>query len=112
MTTEPGARPWRVFWDRRQRLFHAKASIDRMTTAWPTAELVHLPIHASWLNQIEITSILQRVITNGDFASLDGLATRILAFQDRYNATAKPFNWRYTRTDLNDYLTDAATTTK
>ena len=77
-----------------------------MTTAWPTAELVHLPIHASWLNQIEIYfSILQRkAITNGDFASLDDLATRILAFQDRYNATAKPFNWRYTRTDLNDYL--------
>lgn len=108
MTTEPYASARRVFWIVDNGSSHAgQASIDRMTTAWPTAELVHLPIHASWLNQIEIYfSILQRkAITNGDFASLDDLATRILAFQDRYNATAKPFNWRYTRTDLNDYLT-------
>ena len=35
---------------------------------------------------------------------MDALATRILSFEDRYNATARPFDWRYTRTDLNDYL--------
>ena len=28
-----------------------------------------------------------------------------LAFQDRYNATAEPFDWRYTRNDLNKLLT-------
>ena len=25
-----------------------------MSKAWPTAQLVHLPVHASWLNQAEI----------------------------------------------------------
>jgi transposase len=108
MTTEPYASARRVFWVVDNGSSHAgQASIDRMKQAWPTAELVHLPIHASWLNQIEIYfSILQRkAIATGDFAHLDDLAARILAFQHRYNTTAKPFDWRYSRNDLNNYLT-------
>ncbi len=107
MTTEPYASARRVFWvvDNGSS-HHGWRSIQRME-AWPNARLVHLPIHASWLNQIEIYfSILQRkAITPGDFANLDDLATRILAFQDRYNTTATPFDWRYTRNDLNAFLT-------
>ncbi len=81
-------------------------SFERMRSAWPTAVLVHLPVHASWLNEVEIYySILQRkAIAGGDFKDLDELAARILAFQDRYNGTAEPFDWKYTRHDLNDYL--------
>ncbi len=77
-----------------------------MRATWPTAELVHLPIHASWLNLIEIFfSIVQRkVIKPGDFADLDKLAERLLAFQDRYNATAEPFDWRFTRRSLDRLL--------
>jgi hypothetical protein len=77
-----------------------------MEQAWPTATLVHLPVHASWLNQVEIYfSILQRkAISPIDFADLDDLTHRILAFQDRYNATATPFDWRYSRADLNAFL--------
>ena len=107
MTTEPYASARRVFWIVDNGSSHAgQASIDRMQQAWPTAELVHLPIHASWINQIEIYfSILQRkAIATADFASPDDLATRILAFQHRYNITAKPFDWRYSRNDLNNYL--------
>ena len=63
-------------------------------------------MHASWLNQVEIYfSILQRrAIATGDFADLDHLAHRIIAFQNRYNQTAEPFGWKYTRDDLNRYL--------
>ena len=107
MSTEPYASARRVFWIVDNGSSHAgQASIDRMRDAWPTAELVHLPIHASWLNQVEIYfSILQRkAIASGDFVDLDQLADRILAFQDHYNATAEPFDWTYTRSDLNDYL--------
>ena len=77
-----------------------------MRDAWPTAELVHLPIHASWLNQVEIYfSVVQRkLITPHEFADLDVLAQRLLAFQDRYNATASPFDWRFTRQSLHDLL--------
>ncbi len=81
-------------------------SVERMEQAWPTASLVHLPVHASWLNQVEIYfSILQRkAIKPGDFRDLDHLAERVLEFQKRYNATARPFNWNYTREDLNTLL--------
>ncbi len=77
-----------------------------MTTAWPTARLIHLPVHASWLGQIEIFfSILQRkVLTPNDLTDLDALAEWVLAFQHRYNATANPFDWKVTRTDLDRLL--------
>jgi transposase len=107
MTTEPYASAKRVFWVVDNGSSHNGArSIERMDAAWPTATLVHLPVHASWLNQVEIYfSILQRkAITGGDFKDLDQLAKRVLAFQNRYNATAEPFDWKYTRADLNDYL--------
>jgi hypothetical protein len=107
MTTEPYASADRVFWIVDNGSSHrGQASIDRMTKAWPTARLVHLPVHASWLNQAEIYfSILQRkVLTPNDLTDLDALTARILAFQDRYNATATPFDWRFTRTDLNRFL--------
>ncbi len=103
MTSEPYASAHRVFWVVDNGSSHAgQASIDRMTEAWPTATLVHLPIHASWLNQVEIYfSVLQRkAISPVDFTDLDALAERILAFQSRYNTSARPFDWTFTRTDL------------
>jgi len=107
MTTEPYASARRVFWVVDNGSSHnGHRSIERMNAAWPTATLVHLPVHASWLNQVEIYfSILQRKAINpADFADLDELTERILAFQDRYNATATPFDWTYTRADLNTFL--------
>lgn len=107
MTTEPYASARRVFWIVDNGSSHAgRASVDRMTTAWPQATLVHLPVHASWLNQVEIYfSVLQRkAITPVDFADLDALAERILAFQDRYNQTATPFDWTFTQHDLRALL--------
>ena len=70
------------------------------------ATLVHLPVHASWVSQIEIVfSVIQRkVITPADFKDSDALAARLLAFQERYNAAAAPFNWKFTRAKLNDLV--------
>jgi hypothetical protein len=69
-----------------------------------------LPIHASWLNQVEIYfSIRQRkVLTPNDFDSLFTLEDRILAFQERYQENARPFQWRFTREDLSDLLAKLA----
>jgi len=60
------------------------------------------PNHASWLNQVEIYfSVVQRkVVTPNDFTSLRELEDRLLAFQARYEQTAKPFRWTFTRADL------------
>jgi hypothetical protein len=72
--------------------------------------MIHLPVHASWLNQIEIYfSVLQRkLLTPDDFPDLDLLANRLTAFEARYNTAARPFDWRFTRTDLNRLLTQIA----
>ncbi len=107
MSTEPYASARRVFWVVDNGSSHnGQRSVERMSSTWPTATLVHLPVHASWLNQVEIYfSILQRkAISPGNFADLDHLAERVLAFQERYNKAAKPFDWRYTRDDLNNFL--------
>ena len=63
-------------------------------------------MHASWLNQIEIYfSVIQRkVLTPNDFADLDALAERLLAFQERYEQVAEPFAWKFTRRDLGRLL--------
>lgn len=107
MTTEPYASARRVFWVVDNGSSHAgAASVQRMKVAFPTTTLVHLPVHASWLNQVEIYfSIVQRkIVKPQDFANLDILEQRLLAFQDRYNATAVPFDWRFGRAALHNLL--------
>jgi hypothetical protein len=104
MTTEPYASARRVFWVVDNGSSHnGQASLDRMHETWPNAVLVHLPIHASCLNQVEIFfSIVQRkVIKPANFTDLIALERRLLDFEVRYNATASPFDWRYTKADLN-----------
>ena len=83
-----------------------KASVDRLRKAHPNAVLIHTPVHASWLNQVEIffSVIQKKVVSPNDFASTKELSGTLLAFIDRYNATAKPFNWKYTAGDLRDLL--------
>jgi len=103
MSSEPYASARRVFWVVDNGSSHAgRASIERMRAAWPTAELVHLPIHASWLNQIELFfSIVQRkALTPNDLGCLEELAERLLAFGRHYRTIARPFEWTFTRADL------------
>jgi hypothetical protein len=79
-----------------------RAAIARLTEAYPRLVPVHLPIHASWLNQVEIYfSILERkVLTPPAAASFEELAARILAFQANYEALAAAFERKFTRADL------------
>ena len=69
---------------------------------YPNAIAVMLPIHASWLNQIQLYfSILQRkALTLNDLPTLQAVAKRVLGFQQLYNGTAKPFCWNFTRDHL------------
>jgi hypothetical protein len=83
-----------------------KRSIDRLQGSWPNLIVVHTPIHASWLNQSEIYfSVVQRkVLTPNDFTDLDSLEQHLLAFGRRYEQIATPFQWKFTRHDLNKLL--------
>lgn len=75
---------------------------------------MHTPVHASWLNQIEIYfSIIQRkVLTPNDFESLAAVEDRLLRFQDHYQRIAQPFDWRFTRDDLANLLLKLSTSPK
>lgn len=83
-----------------------KAAIDRLRKAHPNAIMVHTPVHASWLNQVEIffSVIQKKVVSPNNFHSTKELSETLLAFIERYNRTAKPFNWKYTADDLRDLL--------
>ena len=112
MTTEPYLSAKRVFWVVDNGSSHrGQAAVDRLEGAWPNLRLIHLPIHASWLNQIEIVfSVIQRkVVSPNDFSDLDQITARLAAFEKRYNAVGEPFDWRFTRDDLNDLLERIAT---
>jgi hypothetical protein len=108
MKTEPYASARRVFRVADNGSSHRNwAAAARMGDACPNTQMVHLPVHASWLNQVEVYfSVIQRkLLTPDDFEGLDELADQILAFEKHYNAAARPFDWRFNRTDLNRLLT-------
>jgi len=103
MTKEPYASARRVFWVVDNGSDHrGQKSIDRLEDRWPTLILVHLPVHASWLNQVEIYhSIIQRkVLDPNDFASTAQIARTLNEFERHYNQIAQPFAWDFTRKDL------------
>jgi transposase len=107
MTAEPYTSADRVFWIVDNGSSHrGRASVDRMHQAWPNAHLIHLPVHASWLDQAEIYfSVVQRkVVAPNDFTDTDQIRSRLAAFEIRYNAIARPFNWKFTHHDLHDLL--------
>ena len=107
MSVEPYRSARRVFWITDNGSSHrGEKAANRLRAAWPSIVLVHTPVHASWLNQIEIYfSIVQRkVLTPNDFSSLAELQERLLAFQDHYQQAARPFQWTFTRADLHKLL--------
>jgi hypothetical protein len=107
MTAEPYKSAARVFWIVDNGSSHrGKASIKRLEGEWPNLRLIHLPVHASWLDQCEIYfSIVQRKVLNpNDFDDLDQVVARLAAFENRYNTIATPFDWNFGRDDLDKLL--------
>jgi len=83
-----------------------QTAVTRLARAHPNAIMIHTPVHASWLNQIEIffSVIQKKVVTPNDFASLGELSATLLGFVTRYNQTARPFSWKFTASDLHDLM--------
>jgi len=103
MQQEPYRSAHRVFWITDNGSSHrSEKSVHRLSQWYSNATLVHTPVHASWLNQIEIYfSVVQRkVLTPNNFPSLLALEKQLLKFQSYYNTTAKPFKWKFTKEDL------------
>ncbi len=107
MNEQPYRDARRVFWITDNGSSHrGEASVRRLEAAFPNIVLVHTPVHASWLNQIEIYfSIVQRkALTPNDFPGLADVEDRLLRFQQYYERIAKPFEWKFTRDDLDQLL--------
>jgi hypothetical protein len=107
MQQEPYRSASRVFWITDNGSSHrGETSVKRLADWYPNAIQVHTPVHASWLNQIEIYfSVIQRkVLSPNDFNNLAELETKILEFQSFYETLAKPFKWKFTREDLKNIL--------
>ena len=112
MTRPPYHDARRVFWIVDNCSAHrGHRAVARLRHRYPRLTLVHAPVHASWLNQIEIYfSIVQRkVLTPNDFPSLNAVAERLLDFQYYWETAARPFEWKFTRQDLADLLIKLAT---
>ena len=113
MSQSPYNKARRVFWIVDNGSSHrGERAVERLQSRYRNLVLVHAPIHASWLNQVEIYfSIIQRkVLTPNDFASLQELEERLLYFQDYYEQIAAPFEWKFTRDDLTVLLNKIKTT--
>ena len=111
MTQPPYCDARRVFWIMDNGSSHrGQPCVRRLTQAYPNLVPVHGPVHASWLNQIEIYfSILQRkVLTPNDFSCLAEVEDRLLRFQEYFESMATPFDWRFTRKDLAKLTTKMA----
>jgi len=107
MTRPPYNDARRVFWIVDNCSAHRGVrAVERLRNRHSQLTLVHAPVHASWLNQIEIYfSIVQRkVLTPNDFPDLNSVAERLLNFQYYWEDKAKPFEWKFTRKDLAELL--------
>ena len=107
MRSEPYRSANRVFWVVDNGSSHrGQAAIRRLRKAYRKAVLVHTPVHASWLNQVEIYfSIIQRkVLTPNDFASLEEVEQRLRLYEELSNREPRPFEWKFDRAALHKFL--------
>ena len=102
-------------YDKAERLFfivdngsshRGNTSVERMCCRDKRIILLHTPVHASWVNQVEIYfSIIQRkVLTPNDFVNLEAIRVRLALYEELSNRTPKPFKWKFTRQDLLQWL--------
>jgi transposase len=107
MAMEPYRSAPRVFWIVDNGSSHqGTESARRLRDRYPNLILVHTPVHASWLNQIEVFfSIVQRkVLTPAVADNLEELETRLLAFEAEYRREPRPIRWKFTRQDFDRRL--------
>ena len=107
MRSEPYRSASRVFWVVDHGSSHrGQAAVRRLRKAYRKAVLVHTPVHARWLNRVEISfSIIQRkVLTPNDYASLEEIERRLRLDEELSNREPRPFDRRFDRAALQALL--------
>lgn len=91
--------------DARARAHRGQRSIDRLQGAWPNLILVHTPGARQLGQPGRDFSVAQRkVLQPNNFPDLDTLERALLAFGRHYEQIAQPFEWKFTRKDLQALL--------
>jgi hypothetical protein len=107
LAQEPYRSAARLFWIVDNGSSHrGEAARQRLHQLDSRIQLVHTPVHASWLNQVEIYfSIIQRkVLTPNDFADLAAIQLRLALYEELSNQSPTPFQWQFDRTKLTTLL--------
>jgi hypothetical protein len=107
LAEEPYRSGERLFWIVDNGSSHrGEAAKKRLRQVDSRIILVHTPVHASWLNQVEIYfSIIQRkVLTPNDFADLEAVRLRLALYEELSNQNPMPFQWKFDRTKLTALL--------
>ena len=107
MERQPYRTADRVFWVVDNGSSHrGETSAIRLMKAHKNVIVVHTPVHASWLNQVEIYfSLVQRkVLTPNEFASLDEVESRLRLYEELTNGGPHPFDWEFDREKLAAFL--------
>ena len=104
---EPYRSSERLFWVVDNGSSHrGEASKKRLRQIDSRIVVVHTPVHASWLNQVEIYfSIIQRkVLTPNDVADLEAIRLRLALYEELSNHNPTPFQWKFDRAKLTTLL--------
>jgi len=107
LAEEPYRSSERLFWIVDNGSSHRGAAAKkRLRQVDSRIILVHTPVHASWLNQVEIYfSIIQRkVLTPNDVADLEALRLRLALYEELSNQNPMPFQWKFDRAKLTALL--------
>ena len=107
LAEEPYRSGERLFWIVDNGSSHrGEAAKKRLRQVDSRLILVHTPVHASWLNQVEIYfSIIQRkVLTPNDFADLKAIRLRLALYEELSNQSPTPFQWKFDHTKLTALL--------
>ena len=111
LAEEPYRSSERLFWIVDNGSSHrGEAAKRRLRQVDSRIIVVHTPVHASWLNQVEIYfSIIQRkVLTPNDFADLEAIRLRLALYEELSNQHPTPFQWKFDRTKLTALLAKIA----
>jgi DDE superfamily endonuclease len=103
LAEEPYCSGERLFWIVDNGSSHrGETAKERLRQVDSRITLVHTPVHASWLNQVEIYfSIIQRkVLTPNDFADLEAVRLRLALYEALSNHSPTPFQWKFDRAKL------------
>jgi hypothetical protein len=107
MSQEPYRSARRVFWVVDNGSSHRGEAARRRLRRWcRRAILVHTPVHASWLNQVEIyfAKVQRKALTPNDFADLAAVEQRLRLYEELCNRTPQPFAWEFTTDKLHEFL--------